>query len=126
MRSPKPSPTRAEVEILEQLFDLGPATVRAVHERSGARRRTGYTTTLKQMQLMLERGLLQRDDEVYPHVYRPAITRRTLRRGLVHQAARGFQGSYGELALQALASRKCTAEELRRIRALIDELEEGT
>ena len=122
-RHPSNGPTDAELEILQVLWDLGPSTVRVVFDRLGKLRRVGYTTVLKQMQLMLQKDLLTRDEEVYPHTYRPRPTRRRVQGDLVRNIAkRGFQGSFGRLALHALSAEKATPEELAEVQALLDQL----
>ncbi|MEW6744216.1 MAG: BlaI/MecI/CopY family transcriptional regulator [Planctomycetota bacterium] len=118
-------PTGAELEILRVLWRLGPSTVREVHRELNAARETGSTTVLKLMQIMTEKGLLMRDSSVRPQVYRPAQSERQMQRLLLGDLLdRVFRGSPGSLVLQALSTRRVTAEERRRIRELLDELEE--
>ena len=118
-------PTDAELEILQVLWTEGPSTVREVYRRLNAERETGYTTVLKLMQIMTEKGLLERDTSVRPQVYRPARseghTQRQLMRDLVERA---YRGSPGALVLQALSAKRATPEERRKIRELLDKLEE--
>jgi BlaI family penicillinase repressor len=117
-------PTDAELEILHVLWDRGPSTVREVFHTLEARRDVGYTTVLKLMQIMADKGLVERDTSVRPQVYRPAVPADQTRKGLVHDLLdRAFAGSPGDLVLQALASRETTAEERRQIRDLLDQLE---
>ncbi|MCP3903682.1 MAG: BlaI/MecI/CopY family transcriptional regulator [Planctomycetes bacterium] len=117
-------PTDAELPILRVLWDLGPSTVREVFHALSATRETGYTTVLKMMQIMTDKGLLERDSSVRPQVYHAVRTQRQVQRQLVGDLAdRAFSGSPGSLALQALSSRKSTPEERERIRRLLDKLE---
>ncbi len=121
-----PRPTPAELEILRVLWQLGPSTVREVQERLEAVRRTGYTTVLKLLQIMTDKGLVRRDESERAHVYAAtapeAATQKQLVRDLVDRA---FGGSASQLVLHALSARKASREELSRIRQLLDELEGG-
>ena len=113
-------PTPAELEILAVLWRDGPATVRHVHEALGGGRRTGYTTTLKFMQIMLDKGLLTRDERRRAHVYRPATSQRKTQRRLVNDMARRvFGGSTRRLILNALDSADISPEEVKQIRRLL-------
>jgi predicted transcriptional regulator len=118
-------PTEAELEILNILWANGPSTVRDVHTQSG--KDTGYTTVLKQMQVMVEKGLLERSERFRSHVYEPRIekqqTQQRLTRNLLHRV---FDGSAKNLVLGALSSQKVSAEELAEIRALLDRYEKGS
>ena len=121
-------PTDTELEILHALWDLGPATVREVHERLAHRRSTGYTTVLKLMQIMTDKGLLKRDEEqrANAHVYRPAVARESTQRQLLRDLLdRAFGGSARTLILQALSDQKSTPQELAEIRKMIEHLERG-
>jgi predicted transcriptional regulator len=114
-------PTEAELEILRVLWERGPSTVRQVHE-SLSNRETGYTTTLKLMQIMAEKGLVTRDESARTHVYSARLSQETTQRQLVNDLVdRAFGGSAAELVLRALSSHKTSAEELQEIRRLIDE-----
>ena len=120
-------PTDSECRILSALWALGPATVREVFEQLNASHDMGYTTVLKFMQIMTEKGLLEKDTTVRPQVYQPTEPRQTTQRTLVSDLLdRAFAGSPGTLALQALAMRKSTPEELIEIRALLEKLEAGS
>ena len=116
-------PTEAELAVLRVLWTRGPSTVRTVHEAL-ADRGTRYTTTLKIMQVMTEKGLLRRDDSGRSHVYAAAIreapTQRRLLRGLLDRA---FAGSAAKLVMQALDSSDLTPSELDEIRRLLKEKE---
>jgi predicted transcriptional regulator len=117
-------PTEAELAILQVLWQDGPATVRQVHERLNPRRETGYTTTLKLMQIMTEKGLLDRDERERTHVYRPRAARERTQRQLVGDLIdRGFGGSAQGLIMQALSSKRASAEELAEIRRLLEQME---
>ena len=119
-------PTEAELEILRVLWERGPSTVRAVNEGVGAVRPTGYTTTLKLMQLMVEKGLLVRDESVRPQVFRPREAKEKTQRTLVGNLVReAFAGSAAQLVLRALDERKASREELAEIRRALDEMEGG-
>jgi BlaI family penicillinase repressor len=119
-------PTDAEIEILNVLWKTGPATVRQVHEEISKAKPSGYTTTLKLMQIMTVKGQLERDDSERSHVYRPAVPRedsqRELAKDLMHRA---FTGSLRSLVLGALGGRRATKAELAELRALINEQEHG-
>jgi len=119
-------PTTAELEILNVLWRLGPATVRQVHEELRRKRATGYTTVLKLMQIMTEKGLLKRDDSARAHLYRPAAGRGRTQRQMVRDLAdRLFGGSAAALAIQALSNKPASRQELEEIRRMLDELERG-
>ena len=118
-------PTEAELEILQVLWNQGPASVRAVNEALNLQRPTGYTTTLKLMQIMAEKGILSRDESVRPQIYRPARSQRQTQKQLVSDVLdRVFGGSPGKLVMQALAAKRSTPGELQEIRDLLDRLEE--
>ena len=117
-------PTAAELAILQVLWDEGPVGVRAVLGHLSRDRDVGYTTVLKQMQIMTVKGLVVKDDTVRPQLYSPAVPRHQTRRGLVRRLADGaFDGSAGDLALHALRTKSITAEDRARIRSLLDEME---
>jgi len=122
----RPQPTNAELEILRVLWRTGPCTVREVHEGLPRERSVGYTTILKLLQIMAEKGLVTRDESARSHIYAPAVTEATTQRRLVSDLLdRAFEGSAMGLVMQALAARPASPEELRQIRALIDEMNEG-
>lgn len=123
--TPPARPTDAELAILQVLWDRGPSTVREVHERLGERQKTAYTTALKLLQIMLEKGLVVRDESSRAHVYRAAVAREATQRGLVGDLLeRGFGGSAETLVLRALEAKRSSPEELERIRELLDRLRE--
>jgi len=120
-RAPAPRPTDAELAILRILWDRGPSTVRQVHEILGRERQAAYTTALKLLQIMTEKGLVERDERDRTHIYRARLSEETTQRQLVRDLVdRAFAGSSSKLVLQALASRRASAEELRDIRKAID------
>ncbi|HUF48329.1 MAG TPA: BlaI/MecI/CopY family transcriptional regulator [Vicinamibacterales bacterium] len=121
MRKPLPRPTDAELAILRVLWDHGPATVRHVHEALSGTRETGYTTTLKLMQIMAEKGLVRRDESARTHVYAARLPQEETQRQLVsHLLDRAFGGSAAELVLQALKAGETSPDQLRQIQELID------
>ena len=114
-------PTDAELAILHVLWDRGPSTVRQVFE-SLADRETGYTTTLKLMQIMSEKGLVRRDETARTHIYAAAVSRDKTQQHLVRDLLdRAFGGSAASLVMQALSSHPTSAEERREIEQLIAE-----
>jgi BlaI family penicillinase repressor len=116
-------PTKAEIRILQVLWRLGPSTVRSVYEQLGEAG-GGYTSVLKVMQIMLEKGILSRNDENRTHVYAAAVPEAEAKRGLVQEfIERAFAGSSKELIVQALSTKKASAEELLEIKKMIEEME---
>ena len=117
-------PTDRELTILRILWDNGPSTVRDVNEAMNEDGSTGYTTTLKLMQIMTEKGLVRRDDSQFKHVYRPALTEEKAQKQLVGDLLdRAFSGSAEKLVMRALSAKKVSAKELASIRKTLDELE---
>ena len=126
MKKSGAKPTNAELAILRVLWKRGPSTVREVWDQIGPAQRIGYTTVLKLLQIMLEKGLVERDDSARSHVYRPRATEEQTQRQVVGQLLeRVFAGSAGKLVLQALAVKKASRAELAEIRKLLDEMEGG-
>jgi predicted transcriptional regulator len=122
-------PTDAELAILRVLWERGPSTVRDVHQALHGGRNGGaaYTTTLKLMQIMAEKGLARRDESARSHVYHAAAPReKTLRQLVGDLVERAFDGSAGQLVLHALSSKRASREELAQIRKLLDEYEGGS
>jgi predicted transcriptional regulator len=120
-----PRPTEAELAIFQVLWRLGSATVRQVHEELSRQKPTGYTTVLKLMQIMAEKGLVDRDESSRAHVYSARIGEEVTQRQLVGDLLdRAFSGSASRLVMQALASRRASSEELAEIRRLLNELTE--
>ena len=119
-----PRPTNRELTILGILWDNGPSTVRKVNEVMSRHEKTGYTTTLKLMQIMTEKGLLVRDESQWQHVYEPAFTEERTQKQLVGDLLeRAFSGSAEKLVMRALSAKKVSAKELAGIRKMLDELE---
>lgn len=117
-------PTDAELEILHVLWQHGPSTVRFVHESLHTHKDVGYTTTLKLMQIMADKGLVRRNVESRTHVYEAAISeaeaQKELLHGFLHTA---FRGSAMKLVMQALGSHQASREELDEIRKFIETME---
>ena len=121
----RPRPTDSELAILRILWERGPATVRQVHEALADTRDTGYTTTLKLMQIMADKGLVDRDESARTHVYSAAVNEQQTQRQLVKDLVdRAFGGSAAALVLHALNAEGATAAELKEIRKLIDDYRE--
>ena len=115
-----PLPTGAEIDILAVLWRLGPATVREVHDALG--KDCGYTTTLKQMQLMIEKGLLTRSERFRSHVYEPGAPREQTQKQIAADLLkRAFDGSARNLVLGAISAQPASGEELAGIRKMLDE-----
>ena len=126
-RSSRPRPTDAELEILNVLWRRGPSTVREVHAALAQSKGSGYTTILKLMQIMAEKGLVRRDERQRAHVYAARLPEGETQRQLVGDLlARAFNGSASKLVMHALASQRASDEELAQIRQLLDEFERGT
>jgi len=116
-------PTESELEILRILWEKGTASVREVHEELSKTKEAGYTTTLKLMQIMFDKGLVLRDDSVKSHIYQAAVTKdRTQKHMLGKMINTLFGGSTTELVLQALGNHTATKEELEEIERLINNL----
>ena len=121
-----PRPTDAELAILKVLWRRGPCTVREVFETFGETKTTGYTTALKLMQIMADKGLVERDERERAHRYEAALAEDETQCRLVGDLLqKAFDGSAKKLVLQALSSRRATADELAEIRRMLDELERG-
>ena len=116
-----PRPTDAELAILRVLWSRGPSTVRQVHESLSETRPTGYTTALKLLQIMTEKGLVARDETDRTHVYAPRLTETETQAQLVDDLlGRAFGGSALKLVMQALSGARATPQELAEIRRLLD------
>ena len=125
MRHPLNRPTDVELSILRALWDLGPATVRQVHEVLTAERDLAYTAVLKMMQTMVDKGLLQRDETGRSHIYRPSQAREHTLKHLVDDLLeRAFGGSALDLLAMALASRKLDAREREEITQMLAKAKE--
>lgn len=120
------APTNAELDILHVLWDHGAVTVRQVHEYLTQTKTAQYTTTLKQMQVMTDKGLVKRDDSERSHVYRAAITRENVQRQTArHILDRVFQGSAKTLLMEALGVKPASRKELAELKQLLDDYEKG-
>jgi predicted transcriptional regulator len=116
----RPSPTNAELAILGVLWEHGPATVRQIHNIMRASRDIGYSTTLKMVQIMTDKGLLRKDESVRPQVFTPAIPEAQTQLRLIDELIqRAFGGSASRLVLRAAAAKRISPEELAQIKALI-------
>lgn len=118
-------PTEAELEILQVLWNKGLATVREVHEELLKSKDVGYTTTLKLMQIMNDKGLVKRDDSMRTHIYQPAVNKEKTQKHLLNRMINNlFGGSPTQLVIQALGNdhHKASPEELEQIQALLNDL----
>ena len=121
-----PRPTDAEIEILKVLWRRGPSTVREVFDALGEVKTTGYTTVLKMLQIMWEKGLVTRDETERAHRYEAAFAEELTQRQMVGDLLRRvFDGSAKKLVMQALSTERASADELGEIRRMLDELEGG-
>ena len=118
-------PTESELEILRVLWERGEATVRDVHEELSKTKDAGYTTTLKLMQIMHEKGMVKRDESSKPHKYAPLLSREKTQKQVGGKMIDTlFQGSSSQLVMQALGNHKASKEELDEIQKLIDNLKQ--
>jgi predicted transcriptional regulator len=125
-RSQLPRPTDAELEILNVLWSAGPATVRQVYEAINERRPIQYSTVLKFMQIMADKGILVRDESERAHVYQAAQSREATQQQLAgHLLERAFSGSAKDLVMGALSAKRASKAELAEIRRLLDEYAKG-
>ena len=126
MSAPKMiKPTESELEILQILWQRGLATVREVHEELAKTKDVGYTTTLKLMQIMNEKGIVRRDDSMRTHVYQAAVNKEKTQKHLLNKMIDSlFGGSPTQLVIQALGDdvQKASPEEIEKIQALLDQL----
>ena len=122
MPTDSPRPTDAELSILRVLWERGPSTVREVHDALNEQRKMGYTTVLKFMQIMHDKGLLERNESQRSHVYTAKPSQQSTQKQLVKDLLdRAFGGSAKQLVMQALSAARTSPEELKEIRKLIDE-----
>ena len=125
-RSSSAQPTDVELQILKVLWEIGPATVREVHDVLSELKETDYATTVKMLRVMLEKGLVSRNDKVRPLVYRAAITQeRTQKSMLGDLVDRLYEGSAKTLVMHALSRRKSSPDDIAEIRRMLDEMEGG-
>src|SRR5438874_1790814 len=119
-------PTKLELAILKVLWEAGPRSVREIHKILDEGKPTGYTTVLKMLQIMTEKGLVERDESVRPQIYRARYSQQQTQRHLVSDLLqRAFGGSVKALVMQALASKKSSAKDLDAIEKLLDRIEGG-
>jgi predicted transcriptional regulator len=124
-RSPSSHPTEVELQILRSLWDLGPSPVRDIHARLQTEKATNYSTTVKMLAVMLQKGLLTRNEDEQPYVYRAALTRKRAAQGLLRDLIdKVYEGSAKSLVIQALSSSRATREELSEIRRVLDQMED--
>lgn len=122
----KAKPTESELEILKVLWEKEPCTVREVNDVLNQHREVGYTTTLKLMQIMAQKGIVLRDETSRTHLYKTAINQNKVQQTLVNRLVdSAFSGSASQLVLQALGQGKATKQELDEIKKLIEKLEGG-
>lgn len=118
-------PTNSELEILQVLWDQGPSSVRIVNEELNKKKDSGYTTTLKLMQIMTEKGLTSRDTSARTHIYTALASEHKTKSNLLQRfVSTTFKGSAGKLVMSALGSGAASQEELADIKALIAKLED--
>jgi BlaI family penicillinase repressor len=122
---PKPEPTRSELEILKVLWEIGPSTVRQVNDSLNKQTRTvQYTSTLKLMQIMQEKGLLTRDDSNMKHVYSPAEPAHKTKNALLEKFVENmYKGSASDLVMQLLGNKKTSKKELQAIKELLTKID---
>jgi BlaI family penicillinase repressor len=120
-----PKPTDAELEILQVLWERGACTVREVNDVLGSKREIGYTTTLKLMQIMHEKGLLEREKDGKGHVYAAIVDREVTQRALLDRFLESaFSGSAMQLVMQTLGGHKASPAEIDQIRAYLDTIDQ--
>jgi predicted transcriptional regulator len=121
----QPRPTDAELEILRVLWSRGPSTVREVYDELKAGKPVGYTTILKFMQIMADKGLVRRDEDQRAHLYTAMVPKESTQRQLVRDLLeRAFGGSALDLVMQALSAKHATSSEIDQIRQMLDKYEE--
>ena len=117
-------PTERELEILSILWKRGHCTVKQINEEMNKKEKTGYTTTLKLMQIMHEKGLLIRDDSKYKHIYKPAFSEEKTQKQLVgNMLDKAFSGSAEKLVMRLLSSKRISADDLGNIKKIIKDME---
>lgn len=117
-------PTESELEILKVLWEEGDSTVREVHDALSANKSAGYTTTLKLMQIMHDKGLLNRNNETRSHVYSAAIKKESMQKQAVNRMINGmFKGSTANLVMHALGNHRASKEEIEEIKKYLEKME---
>ena len=124
--APKHRPTKVELSILQVLWEKGPGSVREIQARLSVTKDTGCTTALKMLQIMTEKGLVERDETVRPQIYRARFSQEKTQKQLLHDLLqRAFGGSVKALVMQAISNRKSSPEDLEAIEKLLDRFEGG-
>lgn len=119
-------PTDSELEILQVLWQNGPSTVKFVNTRLNEKKEIGYTTTLKLMQIMNEKGLVERNEDERSHVYHPLINENDIQKVLLDKLLEtAFNGSAAKLVMQALGNTKTSKGELKKIKEYLNKIEKG-
>ena len=119
-----PKPTDSELEILRILWENGASTVKTVNEKLNEKKESGYTTTLKMLQIMFEKNLVVRDENERSHVYKAAIDQDEIQKMLLDKLLEtAFSGSAANLVMQALGNSKPSKEELKKIKELLNQIE---
>jgi BlaI family transcriptional regulator, penicillinase repressor len=122
----RPKPSTAELEILRVLWRQGPSTVHQIHPELARGSRVGYTTVLKLLQIMFEKGLVTRNDASRPHVFKAAVAEGQVKRRLLTELLdQVFDGSTTSLVMHTLSAKRATPEEVRQLRQMLDDLEGG-
>ncbi len=120
-------PTKLELTILRVLWEKGPGSVREIQARLSESRETGYTTALKMLQIMTEKGLVDRDESVRPQIYRAKFSQEKTQKQLLQDLIqRAFGGSVKALVMQAVSTKKSSPEDLEAIEKLLDRFEGGS
>ncbi len=119
-----PKPTDSELEILRILWQNGASTVKTVNEKLNEKKETGYTTTLKMLQIMYEKNLVERDENERSHIYKSAIDQNKIQKVLLDKLLKtAFSGSAANLVMQVLGNSQPSKEELKNIKELLDKIE---
>ncbi len=117
-------PTEVELQMLRILWELGPSPVREIHAKLNAEKGTNYSTTVKMLSVMLEKGLVKRDENASPHIYRAGVSRKSTGKRMVRDLVdKVYDGAAMSLVLHALKTTKASPEELAEVRRLLDEME---
>ena len=121
-----PEPTKAELEILQVLWEYGPSTVRLVNDKLNEQREVNYTSTLKQMQIMAEKGILKRDESQMKHIYIPVEAEQKTKGHLLTKFVDTlYKGSASSLVMQLLGNKQASKEEIKEIKALLNKLDKS-
>jgi len=126
MTSRQHRPTKVELSILRVLWEKGPGSVREIQARLSVTKETGYTTALKMLQIMTEKGLVERDESVRPQIYRAKFSQEKTQKQLLQDLVqRAFGGSVKALVMQAISTKRSSPEDLEAIEKLLDRFEGG-